>query len=122
MSGAGVGGTAVGATATGAVGVEANMATMRAPIPPKVRLHKQNPPINASTPRPIAQGSQLRPRGAGGVGVGVGAGAAVAGLLLGASIKYTDQCAILLHWDNGFLKYEWRSKSAVRTRASSSRP
>lgn len=32
-------------------------------------------------------------------------------------IKYTDQRAILLHWDNGFLKYEWRSKSAVRTRA-----
>jgi hypothetical protein len=32
-------------------------------------------------------------------------------------IKYTDQRAILLHWDNGFLKYDWRSKSAVRTRA-----
>lgn len=32
-------------------------------------------------------------------------------------IKYTDQRAILLHWDNGFLTYEWRSKSAVRTRA-----
>lgn len=32
-------------------------------------------------------------------------------------IKYTNQRAILLHWDNGFLKYEWRSRSAVRTRA-----
>jgi Zn-dependent peptidase ImmA (M78 family) len=28
-------------------------------------------------------------------------------------IKYTDKRAILLHWDNGFLKYEWRSKSAI---------
>ena len=32
-------------------------------------------------------------------------------------IKYTDQRAILVYWDNGFLKYEWRSKKAVRTRA-----
>jgi len=28
-------------------------------------------------------------------------------------IKYTEKRAILLHWDNGFLKYEWRSRSAV---------
>ena len=28
-------------------------------------------------------------------------------------IKYTEKRAILLHWDNGFLKYEWRSKSAI---------
>lgn len=32
-------------------------------------------------------------------------------------IKYTDQRAILLYWDNGFLKYEWRSRRAIRTRA-----
>ncbi|WP_234744866.1 ImmA/IrrE family metallo-endopeptidase [Burkholderia sp. WTPI3] len=32
-------------------------------------------------------------------------------------IKYTDLRAILLHWDNGFLKYEWRSRSAVLSRA-----
>lgn len=32
-------------------------------------------------------------------------------------IKYTEQRAILVYWDNGFLKYEWRSKSAVLTRA-----
>lgn len=32
-------------------------------------------------------------------------------------IKYTDQRAILLYWDNGFLKYEWRSKQAKLTRA-----
>lgn len=32
-------------------------------------------------------------------------------------IKYTEQRAILLCWDNGFLKYEWRSKSAKKTRA-----
>jgi hypothetical protein len=32
-------------------------------------------------------------------------------------IKYTPLRAILIHWDNGFLKYEWRSSSAVKTRA-----
>jgi hypothetical protein len=31
-------------------------------------------------------------------------------------IKQTDRAAILLHWDNGFLKYEWRSRSAVQGR------
>lgn len=29
-------------------------------------------------------------------------------------IKQTDQPAILLHWDNGYLKYEWRSRSAMQ--------
>ena len=32
-------------------------------------------------------------------------------------IKYTEQRAILVYWDNGFIKYEWRSKKAVLTRA-----
>ena len=32
-------------------------------------------------------------------------------------IKFTTQRAILVYWDNGFVKYEWRSSSAVRTRA-----
>lgn len=32
-------------------------------------------------------------------------------------IKYTSQRAILVYWDNGFVKYEWRSSSAIRTRA-----
>ena len=32
-------------------------------------------------------------------------------------IKLTKQRAILVYWDNGFVKYEWRSSSAVRTRA-----
>ncbi len=32
-------------------------------------------------------------------------------------IKYTEQRAILVYWDNGYAKYEWRSSSAVRTRA-----
>ena len=32
-------------------------------------------------------------------------------------IKFTTQRAILVSWDNGFVKYEWRSSSAVRTRA-----
>ncbi len=32
-------------------------------------------------------------------------------------IKFTKQRAILVYWDNGFMKYEWRSSSAVRTRA-----
>ena len=31
-------------------------------------------------------------------------------------IKFTKQRAILVYWDNGFVKYEWRSSSAVRTR------
>ena len=32
-------------------------------------------------------------------------------------IEFTKQRAILVYWDNGFVKYEWRSSSAVRTRA-----
>ena len=32
-------------------------------------------------------------------------------------IKFTQQRAILVYWDNGFVKYEWRSSSAVKTRA-----
>ena len=32
-------------------------------------------------------------------------------------IRITKQRAILIYWDNGFVKYEWRSSSAVRTRA-----
>jgi hypothetical protein len=32
-------------------------------------------------------------------------------------IKFTPQRAILVYWDNGFVKYEWRSSSAIRTRA-----
>ena len=32
-------------------------------------------------------------------------------------IKYTEQRAILLCRDNGFLKYEWRSKSAIKSKA-----
>ncbi|GHU12133.1 hypothetical protein AGMMS50225_19330 [Betaproteobacteria bacterium] len=32
-------------------------------------------------------------------------------------IKFTPLRAILVNWDNGFMKYEWRSNSAVRTRA-----
>jgi hypothetical protein len=31
-------------------------------------------------------------------------------------IKHTDQSAILLHWDNGYLKYEWCSRSAMQSR------
>lgn len=31
-------------------------------------------------------------------------------------IKFTPQRAILIYWDNGFMKYEWRSHSAVRSR------
>lgn len=30
-------------------------------------------------------------------------------------IKYTKQRVILIHWDNGFMKYRWRSDNAVRT-------
>lgn len=32
-------------------------------------------------------------------------------------IKFTPQRAILVYWDNGYVKYEWRSSSAVKTRA-----
>jgi len=32
-------------------------------------------------------------------------------------IKFTPQRAILVYWDNGFVKYEWRSSSAIKTRA-----
>lgn len=32
-------------------------------------------------------------------------------------IKYTPHRAILVYWDNGFARYEWRSSSAIRTRA-----
>lgn len=32
-------------------------------------------------------------------------------------IKFTTERAILVYWDNGFVKYEWRSGSARRTRA-----
>jgi hypothetical protein len=32
-------------------------------------------------------------------------------------IKFTPQRAILVYWDNGFAKYEWRSRSAIKTRA-----
>jgi Zn-dependent peptidase ImmA (M78 family) len=30
-------------------------------------------------------------------------------------IKFTPQRAILVYWDNGFAKYEWRSSSAIKT-------
>lgn len=30
-------------------------------------------------------------------------------------VKYTEQRAVLVYWDHGFMKYQWRSKSAVRT-------
>ena len=32
-------------------------------------------------------------------------------------IKFTPQRAILVYWDNGYVKYEWRSSTAVKTRA-----
>ncbi len=32
-------------------------------------------------------------------------------------IEATDQRAILIHWDQGFLKYQWPSRSARKTRA-----
>ncbi|WP_297446842.1 ImmA/IrrE family metallo-endopeptidase [Acidiferrobacter sp.] len=32
-------------------------------------------------------------------------------------IKFTTERAILVYWDNGYVKYEWRSSSAVKTRA-----
>ena len=32
-------------------------------------------------------------------------------------IKFTPQRAILVYWDNGYVKYEWRSSHAIRTRA-----
>lgn len=31
-------------------------------------------------------------------------------------VKYTTLRAVLIHWDNGFMKYQWRSQSAVRTK------
>lgn len=30
-------------------------------------------------------------------------------------VKYTEQRAVLIYWDNGFMKYLWRSKSAIKT-------
>ena len=30
-------------------------------------------------------------------------------------IKFTEQRAVLVHWDYGFMKYQWRSPSAVKT-------
>lgn len=32
-------------------------------------------------------------------------------------IKFTQERAILVYWDNGYAKYEWQSSSARRTRA-----
>ena len=32
-------------------------------------------------------------------------------------IKFTPLRAILVYWDNGFVKYEWRSSSAIKSRA-----
>jgi hypothetical protein len=32
-------------------------------------------------------------------------------------IKFTPERSILVYWDNGYAKYEWRSSSAVKTRA-----
>ena len=32
-------------------------------------------------------------------------------------IKFTTQRAILVYWDNGYVKYEWRSSNAIKTRA-----
>lgn len=29
--------------------------------------------------------------------------------------KYTDQRVVLIYWDHGFMKYQWRSSQAVRT-------
>ncbi len=31
-------------------------------------------------------------------------------------IKFTEQRAVLVYWDYGFMKYHWRSQSAIRTR------
>lgn len=31
-------------------------------------------------------------------------------------IKFTEQRAVLVYWDNGFLKYQWPSENARRTR------
>ena len=31
-------------------------------------------------------------------------------------IKFTEQRAVLVHWDYGYLKYQWRSQSAIKTR------
>lgn len=32
-------------------------------------------------------------------------------------VKYTPLRAVLIYWDHGFMKYQWRSQSAVRTKA-----
>lgn len=31
-------------------------------------------------------------------------------------IKFTEQRAMMVYWDYGYLKYQWRSQSAIRTR------
>lgn len=31
-------------------------------------------------------------------------------------IKFTEQRAVLVYWDYGYMKYQWRSQSAIRTR------
>ena len=31
-------------------------------------------------------------------------------------IKFTEQRAVLVHWDYGYLKYQWRSQPAIKTR------
>jgi len=31
-------------------------------------------------------------------------------------IKFTEQRAVLVYWDYGYLKYQWRSQSAIKTR------
>ena len=31
-------------------------------------------------------------------------------------IKFTEQRAVLVHWDYGYLKYQWRSQLAIKTR------
>ena len=31
-------------------------------------------------------------------------------------IKYTDLRAVLVYWDHGYMKYQWRSQSAIRTK------
>ena len=33
------------------------------------------------------------------------------------SVKYIDDRAILVYWNNGFLKCEWRSMKAILARA-----
>ena len=31
-------------------------------------------------------------------------------------IKFTEQRAVLVYWDCGYMKYQWRSQSAIKTR------